>query len=194
MAKLYFRYGVVSSAKTLNLLAVAHNYRAQNRRVMLLKPALDTRFGSSEIRSRAGLETRADLLLDRTTLLDRAAFEGISCVLVDEVQFVSAAVIDQLRVISLELNIPVICYGLRADFRGELFEGSRRLFEVADSIEEVKTTCFFCTKKATMNLKHVNGRPDVEGPSVQLGAEEKFFPACYACYREKLAEIGKAIP
>ena len=194
MAKLYFRYGVVSSAKTLNLLAVAHNYRAQNRKVILLKPALDTRFGTAEIRSRAGLETQADLLLDRATQLRLADFEGMSCVLVDEAQFVSAAVIDQLRVLSIDSNIPVICYGLRADFRGELFEGSRRLLEVADSIEEIKTTCFFCNKKATMNLKHVDGKPDLEGPSVQLGAEEKFFPACYACYREKLAEVGKIVP
>lgn len=194
MAKLYFRYGVVSSAKTLNLLAVAHNYRTQNRNVLLLKPAFDTRFGAGEIRSRAGLEMKADVLVDRDTKFEHSIFKDMSCVLVDEAQFVSASVIDQLRVISIDLNIPVICYGLRADFRGELFEGSRRLLEIADSIEEIKTTCFFCNKKATMNLKHVDGRADLHGPSVQLGAEEKFYPACYACYREKLAEVDETVP
>jgi thymidine kinase len=80
----------------------------------------------------------------------------------------------------------VICYGLRTDFRTNLFPGSRRLMEIADSIEEVKTTCQFCNKKAVMNLKHVNGVADTEGPAVQLGAEERYYPACFPCYRKSL--------
>jgi thymidine kinase len=186
MAKLYFRHGTVGSAKTLNLLAVAHNYRQQNKRVLLIKPSLDTRFGEGTIRSRAGLDCEADLLVHADTRLDDGDFRGLQCALVDEAQFVSPAVIDQLRRITLELEVPVICYGLRTDFRGHLFDGARRLFEMADSIEEIKTTCAFCNRKAIMNLKHTNGVATVEGPSVDLGAEEKYFPACWRCYTTQI--------
>ena len=200
MAKLYFRHGTVGSAKTLNLLAVAHNYRQQNKRVKLIKPSLDTRFGAGTIRSRAGLDCEADLLVHADTRLDDEDFRGLQCALVDEAQFVSPAVIDQLRRITLELEVPVICYGLRTDFRGHLFEGARRLFEMADTIEEVKTTCAFCNRKAIMNLKHTNGVATVEGPSVDLGAEEKYFPACWRCYTSQIeaaqrqAAEGSATP
>ena len=194
MAKLYFRHGTVSSAKTLNLLAVAHNYRSQGKQVVLIKPALDDRFGAEVIRSRVGIEQNADIKVLADTQMDRKNFEGVSCILVDEAQFCSASVIDQLRAISIDLNIPVICFGLRADFRTQLFEGSRRLFELADSIEEVKTTCAFCNRKAITNLKHVDGVATLAGPAVDLGAEEKYFPACYACYKEQhaLARVAKA--
>lgn len=186
MAKLYFRYGAVSSAKTMNLLAVAYNYRQQGKRVLLLKPAFDSRFGVHKIKSRAGLEQDADILVHPTTKLPGDSLVGISCILVDEAQFLGVQIINQLREISVHKNIPVICYGLRADFRSHLFEGSKRLLELADTIEEVKTTCAFCNKKATMNLKHSNGRATIEGPSVDLGAEEKYFPACYSCYHDQL--------
>ena len=136
MAKLYFRHGTVGSAKTLNLLAVAHNYRQQGKNVFLIKPALDTRFGQEIIKSRAGLEMSADILVYPETNLLENSFEGISCLLVDEAQFLSATVIEQLRVITLKKDIPVICYGLRTDFRARLFEGSLRLMELADSIED----------------------------------------------------------
>lgn len=187
MAKLYFRYGTVSSAKTLNLLAVAHNYRSQGKQVVLIKPALDDRFGAEVIRSRVGIEQTADIKVLADTQMDRKNFEGVSCILVDEAQFCSSSVIEQLREISVDLNIPVICYGLRADFRTELFEGSRRLFELADAIEEIKTTCAFCNRKAIANLKHVGGIATLAGPAVDLGAEEKYFPACYTCYKEQHA-------
>jgi thymidine kinase len=186
MAKLYFRHGTVSSAKTMNLLVVAHNYRQQGKKVLVLKPALDTRFGEDSIRSRAGLEQKADILLSESSRIPLEALEGVSCVLVDEAQFLSTRVINQLREIAVFNNIPVICYGLRTDFRSQLFEGAKRLMELADAIEEVKTTCAFCNRKAIMNLKHSNGRATIEGPSVDLGAEEKYFPACYSCYCDQL--------
>ena len=186
MAKLYFRYGRVSSAKTLNLLAVAHNYRQQGKTVLLLKPRLDVRFSEETIRSRAGLEQAADLLVDGETELPLDHIGTHHCVLVDEVQFISPHIIDQLRYVASNLNVPVICYGLRADFRSRSFPGSLRLFELADSIEEIKTTCAYCTKKAIMNLKHKNGVATLEGPSVDLGAEEKYFPACHSCYEKAL--------
>lgn len=191
MAKLYFRYGAVGSAKTLNLLAVAHNYQQQNKRVLLIKPALDDRFGKTNIRSRAGLEKEADILVDEKTNLLQCNFRGIDCILVDEAQFLKAPVIDQLRAITHQFNIPVICYGLRTDFRTNLFEGTRRLMELADSIEEIKATCHFCNKKAIMNLKHVNGRATIDGPSIQLGTEETYYPACFRCYTSHLHEAGQ---
>lgn len=186
MAKLYFRHGTVGSAKTLNLLAVAHNYRQQGKEVSLIKPKMDIRFGQDTIRSRAGLEMTADILVEPDTKLDFQSFSGISCILVDEAQFVSSSIIDQLRLITLEMDIPVICYGLRTDFKTKLFEASRRLMEIADSIEEIKATCYFCNKKSIFNLKHVNGKATVEGPSIQLGAEELYYPACFKCYTEQV--------
>lgn len=186
MAKLYFRYGTVGSAKTLNLLAVAHNYRQQGKKILLIKPQMDVRFGKENITSRAGLEMAADLLIDDNTDLLKEDFKGVSCLLVDEAQFLSALIIDQFRQITHGWNIPVICYGLRTDFRSNLFEGSRRLMELADSIEEVKATCHYCNKKSIMNLKHVNGVATVDGPSVQLGAEETYLPACYGCYSAEI--------
>ncbi len=186
MAKLYFRYGTVGSAKTLNLLAVAHNYRQQQKQVVLIKPALDTRFGSDHIRSRAGLEKPADILVEPDTILDGQKFKDVSCILVDEAQFLSKSLIRQLRQITLSLNIPVICYGLRTDFRTQLFEGAAALMELADAVEEIKTTCAFCNRKAIFNLKHSNGLATLKGPSVDLGAEEKYYPTCYGCYRRQL--------
>ena len=188
MAKLYFRYGTVGSAKTLNLLAVAHNYRQQGKEVALIKPLLDDRFGKENIRSRAGLEMPADFLVKEDTKLNLDDFKSIDCVLVDEAQFLSADVIEQLRSISLKLDIPVVCYGLRTNFKTTLFEGSKRLLELADSIEEVKATCYFCNKKSILNLKHVNGVATMEGPAIQLGSEELYLPACYKCFMQHINE------
>lgn len=186
MAKLYYRYGTVGSAKTLNLLAVAHNYRQQGKEVILIKPALDDRFGQAHIKSRAGLEKSADILVDENTDLLGCNFEGINCILVDEAQFIAPEIIDQLREITLTHHIPVICYGLRTDFQKHLFEGSKRLLELADSVEEIKTTCAFCNSKAVFNLKHVNGVATMEGPVIDLGADEKYFPSCASCYSKQL--------
>ncbi len=131
---------------------------------------MDVRFGRDTVRSRAGLSQEADVLIsDDTNLLtipeDRRT--GISFVLVDEAQFLSPKHIDQLRTITLQWKVPVIAHGLRTDFRANLFPGSRRLMEVADTIEEVKMTCHFCNKKAVLNLKHVNGVADTRGPVVK---------------------------
>ena len=186
MAKLYFRYGTVGSAKTLNLLAVAHNYRQQGKRIVLLKPEFDVRFGKESIKSRAGLEMAADILVARDTKLLEMNWDGVSCALVDEAQFLSALHIEELRMLTLEKEIPVICYGLRTDFRTRLFEGSLRLMELADSIEEVKATCHYCNRKSIANIKHVNGVATLDGPAVQLGAEERYFPVCYKCYTQQI--------
>jgi thymidine kinase len=186
MAKLYFRYGTVGSAKTLNLLAVAHSYEQQSKRVLVIKPALDNRFGETTVKSRAGLERDADLLVNQDSKIDPRMLAEIHCVLVDEAQFLSSSLIEQLRRFAIELDIPVICYGLRQDFRTKLFEGAQRLFELADEISEIKTTCYFCNRRALFNLKLAGWKPTLEGPSIELGAEERYLPACASCYAEKL--------
>lgn len=183
MSKLYFRYGTVGSAKTLNLLTVVHTYRQQGKTCLLVKPSIDTRFGFSNVKSRAGLSQEADVILDKDHKFSLKGDElNSDCILVDEVQFLSVSQIEDLRTIATEMNIPVICYGLRADFRTHLFPASKRLLELADSIEEVKNVCHYCNRKSTMNLKHVDGKPTRSGPSVELGAEEKYFPVCFSCY------------
>lgn len=193
MAKLYFRYGTVGSAKTLNLLAVAHAYQQQQKKAFLIKPRIDTRFGADAIGSRAGLSRIADLLVDEDSLIPPKALEGCHCILVDEVQFLSESLIEQLRAIANNLNIPVICYGLRTDFRGRLFPGSKRLMELADAIEEVKTTCSFCNRKAIFNLKLMDGQATLDGPVIELGKEEKYIPTCPNCYEETLGR-AKGLP
>jgi thymidine kinase len=189
MAKLYFRHGTMGSAKTMNLLAVAHNYQSQGKKVVLIKPRVDDRYGASTIKSRSGLEKEAHMQVSDETILDRNGIEGAACILVDEAQFLSPSVVEQLRQISRELDIPVICYGLRTDFRTRLFDGSKRLMELADSIEEVKTTCFYCTRKAIFNLKLINGKATLDGPTIDLGAEEKYLPVCANCYTKQINNL-----
>jgi len=128
------------------------------------------------------------MLIDADTVFDMADFEGCHCILVDEAQFLAPAIIEALRSITVEMKVPVICYGLRNDFRTSLFPGSRRLLELADTIEEVKTTCHFCNSKATLNLKSVDGQPTLAGPAVCLGAEELYLPVCFKHYQSKIEE------
>lgn len=192
MAKLYFRYGTMGSAKTLNLLAVRHNYEQQGKHVLLIKPALDSRFGVDVVKSRAGLEYKADLLVEPNTILDRSKLKKLACILVDEAQFLSEKMIEQLREITRTENVPVIAYGLRTDFTGHLFPGSKRLLELADSIEELKTTCRFCNKKAVFNLRHdAAGNAITEGPTIKVGGDELYSPVCYSCYVKKKEQLKK---
>lgn len=192
MAKLYFRYGTMDSAKTLNLLAVAHNYRKQGKRVVLMKPRLDVRFGDDMIASRSGLSQVADVLIDEQTTLAPNDYVGIDCILVDEAQFLPPSVVEDLRRITQTPGVPVICYGLRTDFRTRLFPGSQRLLELADGIEEVKVTCQYCQKKATCNVRLVNGRAVTDGAQVQLGSDESYAPVCWRHYDE-LTSTGVSV-
>ena len=189
MAKLYFRYGAMGSAKTLNLLAVRHNYELQGKRVVLMKPRRDDRFGADVVRSRAGLSYQADLLLDEDTEFAPGFFDGLHCVLVDEGQFLSPRLVEALRQVTLEHDVPVIAYGLRTDFSTQMFPGSRRLMELADAIEEVKTTCMFCNRKAIFNLRHDGeGQAITDGPQVMIGADARYSPVCHACYVSRTGE------
>ncbi len=178
MAKLYFRYGTMDSAKTLNLLAVAHNYRKQGKRCLLIKPRIDTRFGERTIASRSGFEAQADVVVDEQTELPPEMFEGVHCVLVDEAQFLTPKAVEALRRATVVPGVPVICYGLRTDFRSRLFPGAQRLLELADRIEEVKVTCQYCNSKAILNLRLVDGKAATEGPTVLLG-DAAYHPVCW---------------
>lgn len=183
MAKLYFRYGAMNSGKSTALMQVAHNYEEQGMRVLILKPKVDTK-GSGDLVSRLGVRRPADLLvppdMDLVEAVRAASSEGrpLACVLCDESQFLTAEQAEQLFMVTVELNIPVICYGLRTDFKGELFPGSAELLATADVIEEVKTICW-CGKKALCNARFdESGHVIKEGEQVVLGANDQYIGLC----------------
>ena len=192
VAKLYFRYGAVDSSKTSDLLQVRHNYLKQKKHVLLVKPAIDTRMGDPTlVFSRVGISAKADIIASSSTNLFGLLknMDGpISCVLVDEVQFFTVDQIEQLRHIATFLSIPVICYGLRTTYKGELFEASARLFALADSLEEMKNTCWFCNRKSIMSLKvDANGKAVRQGSSEpEVGFEDKYLPTCYFHFQTQL--------
>ena len=174
MAKLYYRYGAMGSSKTANALMVKYNYEERGQKVLLTKPAIDTRDGINIVKSRCGLESPCILFNEITD----ETVKGYSCVIVDEAQFLSKQQVEFIIHIVDDLNIPVVCYGLRADFKGNLFEGSAALLASADTIEEVKTICW-CGKKATYNARFDNsGKVLKTGAQVVLGANDKYIGLC----------------
>lgn len=180
MAKLIFRYSAMNSGKTTNLLQVAHNYEERDFNVKIAKPAIDTKAGNY-VSSRIGLEREVDYLIypNEDIKLDR----GVQVLLVDEAQFLNKEQINELYYFSKYYNILVICYGLRCDFRGQGFEGSTRLLQIADEIEELKTVCF-CGKKATFNLRLKDGKPTFEGQQVEIDNQHKikYDSVCGDCF------------
>ena len=190
MSKLYFRYGAMNCGKTTNLLQVAHNYEERGMNVVLLKPAIDTK-ANSRVSSRIGVEREVDHLIMPDEKLKGYLMlikDKVSCVIVDEAQFLSEGQVDELFVFSKMTDIPVICYGLRADFRSELFPGSKKLFELADSIEELYTICR-CGKKARFNARIVNGEFTLEGSQVAIDGEVNYESLCGKCYLRKVKKI-----
>ena len=185
MAKLYFRYGAMNSAKTLNLLAVAHNYENQGKKILLGKPVIDDRFGSDIIGSRAGLSRKCDVLF-RSEPIDLSSFYPLDCILIDEAQFLSRENVNDLRTIATCHKIPVICYGIRTDFQTKLFPGSQRLLELSDSIEEIKSTCVFCNRKALFNMRFKDNVAIKEGTQIELGSEDLYKPVCSNCWVDNL--------
>ncbi|HIU08028.1 MAG TPA: thymidine kinase [Candidatus Limiplasma pullistercoris] len=173
MAKLYFRYGAMGSSKTANAIMVRHNYLERGQRVLMLKPRLDNRDGETMIASRSGLRCECHFIED----LDRFNVRDYDCLIVDEAQFLTRAQVERLvRVVDID-NVPVIAYGLRCDFRNELFEGSQWLLAWADTIEEVKTICW-CGKKAVCNARVVDGKVAREGEQIVLGGSESYVSLC----------------
>ena len=194
MPKLVFKYGTMNSSKTANLLMCAHNYRSSGKKILLLKPEIDSRFGDTIIKSRAIEGVQSDIIItpdmdDFSVFVISSNSQKISCILVDEAQFLSELNIEGLRKITHIL--PVICYGLRTDYKSRLFPGSKRLLELADSIEEIKTICVLCDKKAIINSKFIM-KDDVkvilyDGSSdPELGSEDKYQALCFTCWNKKL--------
>ena len=183
MAKLYFRYGAMGSSKTANAVMVQYNYRERGQQVLMLKPKLENRDGATIVRSRCGLEAQCRFVEELPTL----SLDGIACVIVDEAHFLTGAQVRMLVDIVDERDIPVICYGLRTDFRGELFEGSRELLCWADTIEEIKTVCW-CGRKATFNARVQDGRIVREGEQILLGGNSQYISLCRRHW--KSGELG----
>ena len=187
MAKLYFRYGVMGSSKSAQALITKFNYEEQGMRVWLIKPAADTRYGTDIVRSRIGLEQTGDVITEEMNLFeifrDREK-EFNDVIIADEAQFLTPAHIEQLRDIVDNYNVPVFCFGLRTDFRTKMFPGSARLFELADSVSELKTVCT-CGGKAMVNAS-IDGEGNVitEGAQIMLGGNESYRPMCYKCWKK----------
>jgi thymidine kinase len=181
MAKLYFRYGAMGASKTSNALMVEYNYRERGQNAVILKPSIDTREGINVVKSRLGIGKEAVLIFSQTDVFETISGMNsvirVDCVIIDEAQFFSGEQVYQLCRIVDELNIPVIAYGLRADFAGNLFTGSERLLALADTIEEIKTVCW-CSKKATMNARVIDGRVVKVGEQIVIGGNESYIALC----------------
>lgn len=196
MSKLYFNYGCMGSGKSMFLLATAHNFQEKGIPFIALKPSTDTREGDSAIHSRS-LPERECILVDEDVnifeavknmvqISDVTFQDRLKWVLVDEAQFLTSKQVDELARIVDVLNISVLCYGLRTDFRTKLFPGSKRLFEIADTIEEVKSSCH-CGNKTIVNAR-VDGQGNLvtEGEQVEIGGDDRYISLCRKCYNQKL--------
>lgn len=191
MAKLYFRYGAMGSSKTANVLMVRYNYIEKEQIPVLLKPRTDSRDGERVIRSRIGLEEPClyvdefleDIDKPGSTAYTSLKNKNYAAVIVDEAQFLTASEVDRLSDIVDDFEIPVLCYGLRTDFTGHLFEGSKRLMEIADVIEEVPTVCW-CGRRAHYNTRIKNGQVVRTGEQIMLGGNEAYVSLCRKHFKE----------
>ncbi|HEM6341310.1 TPA: thymidine kinase [Streptococcus suis] len=184
MAQLYYKYGTMNSGKTIEILKVAHNYEEQGKPVVIMTSALDTRDAFGVVSSRIGMRREAVAIDDEMDIF--GYIEKMEprpyCVLIDEAQFLRRHhVYDLARVVD-ELDVPVMAFGLKNDFRNELFEGSKHLLLLADKLDEIKTICQYCSKKATMVLRTQDGKPTYEGEQIQIGGNETYIPVCRKHY------------
>ena len=199
MAKLYFYYSAMNAGKTTTLLQSAHNYRERGMRTLILTPKLDHRAGSGVVASRIGLRAEGvgfdrDTDLQRLVERDIAVAGKLDCVLVDEAQFLTRAQVWQLSEVVDALRIPVLCYGLRTDFRGELFEGSQYLLAWADDMQEIKTICH-SGSKATMTVRvDAQGRAVQDGPQVEIGGNERYVSVIRAEFKKIMRGEGSIEP
>ena len=192
MAKLYFKYGAMGSSKSAQALITQFNYEELGMTVWLIKPSVDDRDGANIIRSRIGLQREAQVIHPDEDIIATFARAGHADVIIaDEAQFFSPEQIDQLRELGDRENLPVLCFGLRTDFQTKLFPGSRRLFELADSITEIKTICD-CGRKATTNARiSPDGYVITEGDQVFLGGNDSYIAMCHKCYQDYINEHRK---
>lgn len=194
--KLYFRYGTMGSAKTAMLLTQAYNFEERGLSYICMKPIIDIREKKNVIRSRIGIERECAWIMGDTNLYltVKGMFEETldvpHWILVDESQFLTTEQVDQLARAVDDFGCNVVCYGLRTDFKGNLFEGSKRLFELADTIDEIKSTCT-CGRKTIMNARiDSDGNVITEGAQVEIGGNEKYMAVCRKCWRNKAVEIA----
>ena len=190
MAKLYFKFGAMGCSKTAQALITKFNYEERNMKVLLLKPAVDTRDGATAVRSRIGLSQDAIAVSENENLyvMYEKTYSDCDVIIVDECQFLTPAQVDELADIVIDKNVPVLCFGLSTDFTTHLFPGSKRLFEVAESIAEIKSVCA-CGAKATVNARiDDNGKIVTEGSQVLLGGNDRYVPMCRRCWLKKRAE------
>ena len=199
MAKLYFYYSAMNAGKTTTLLQSAHNYRERGMRVLIFTPKLDFRAGSGTVATRIGLSAEGQAFerdddLDAWVRNDIARHGKLDCVLVDEAQFLTKPQVWQLSEVVDNLRIPVLCYGLRTDFRGELFEGSQYLLAWADELSEIKTICH-SGKKATMTVRvDEQGRAVQDGPQVEIGGNERYISVSRAEFKKVMLGEGLIEP
>lgn len=190
MAKLYFKYGAMGSSKTAQALITKFNYEERGMKVWLIKPSVDSRDGADIVKSRIGLAETATVIEPETELeaLYESNYSDVDVVIADECQFLTPKHVDALREIVDEYGIPVMCFGLRTDFQTKLFPGSMRLFEVADSITEIKTICD-CGSKAVVNARiDSEGRVITEGEQVLIGGNDSYVAMCHKCWKKHVKE------
>lgn len=198
IAKLYFRYGTMGSAKTAMLLTTAYNFEERGLNYLCMKPVVDTRDAKNVIRSRIGIERECRWIYSDSNLYDEIETmrntdpqQLPDWILIDEAQFLTARQVDQLAAIVDDFGCNVACYGLRTDFKGNMFEGSKRLFEMADTIDEVKSTCS-CGRKTIMNAR-IDSHGDIitEGEQVEIGGNDRYVACCRKCWRNKKLEHSR---
>ena len=194
MAKLYFKYGAMGSSKTAQALITKYNYEENGLKVWLIKPSADVRDGVHILRSRIGLEAQVEIVPPQTdvyAIFEREKKGDCDVIIVDECQFLTSEQIDQLRSIVNDYDIPVMCFGLRTDFLTHLFPGSRRLMEIADTIQEIKTICD-CGAKATVNAR-IDGEGHIitQGEQVFLGGNDSYIAMCHRCWIRGIRENRK---
>ncbi len=188
MAKLYFKYGTMGSSKTAQALITKFNYEERGMKTVLIKPSVDTRDGKNICKSRIGLSAEALTVNKSVNLFKLIKDMKVDVVIVDECQFLTEDQVDQLADVVMEMDIPVLCFGLRADFQTHLFPGSKRLFEIADSITEIKYICE-CGNKAVVNARlDENGRVVTEGSQVLIGGNDRYVAMCRKCWLKKIKE------
>lgn len=189
MAKLYFKYGAMGSSKTANALITKFNYEERGMKVWLIKPSIDVRDGADIVKSRIGLSSHAEVITpDKDIFVEFDKHPDCNVIIADECQFFTPTQIDGLRRIVDEKNLPVLCYGLRTDFLTHLFPGSRRLFEVADSVTEIKTICE-CGKKAIVNARiDGEGKVVTEGGQILIGGNDSYIAMCHTCWQNTIAK------
>lgn len=186
MAQLYFKYGAMNSGKSIEILKVAHNYEEQNKSVLIFTSGLDHRDEVGVVSSRVGMKRTATPIFEQTNIFEIVKNKIVQphCILIDEAQFLTKEHVLQLTEIVDELHIPTMCFGLKNDFQNELFEGSKYLLLYADKIEEMKTICWFCERKATMNLRvDANQKPVYTGEQIQIGGNDTYYPVCRKCHK-----------